>query len=144
MKKLLIIGIVGISLSAFGQAFTNLNSGNKALIAASFTAEAQDSIQRFQRLHNWAVKEIPGFAVATNTTTTVTNGVTNIVSVIVTNNVKLSLTEAAIFIMQDRASKVSRTAQDVADQHRTAIKLLKTQLAVNAPAAVDIEATDPQ
>ena len=136
MKKLLIVAIATCSLSTFGQALTNLNNAKAAVALLSLSTQAQDSIQKYQRLNKWAVVNLPGWhSVVTNVTTTVTDGVTNTVTTITTNNPSMTLAETAEHVMGHE--KVSRIVKEVADRQRDAIKALKAGTDTAAIESVD-------
>jgi hypothetical protein len=126
MEKLIasIIAVAGLSVSAQAQALTNLTNAKATAALLSLSTQAQDSIQRYQRLNKWAVVNLPGWhSVVTNVTTTVTDDVTNTVTTITTNNPSRTLAETAEHVMANE--KVSRVVKEIADRQRDAIKAMK-------------------
>ena len=116
MKKLIVLAIVSLSLSAFGQTWTNLSATLQSIytnMPPAVQTNTADTWEDYQR----AVRFSPEFqGIATNTDVTVilgTNGVptgTNTVVTVTTNHVSTSFTQW--FVQGLQREKVARVVED--------------------------------
>lgn len=130
MKKLLTLAIIGISLSAFGQASTNLTP-QLAVVWTNLSAEVQQSTLDTFNDYNRAVLRSPEFkGVLTNIVETVENDVTNTVTTVTTNHSTMTFTR--YFQTALAHEKVGRIVQQRNDELRAEMYRKVGKTAVDA------------
>jgi len=130
MKKLLIIGIVGISLTAFGQAWTNLSATLQSIYTNMPGAIMQNTADTWADYQK-AVRLSPEFAgVVTVTNVVITESATNIVITTTTNHAATSFT--VFFTDALKQEKVGRIVEQRNQDLRNEMYRKVGQTVVNA------------
>ena len=130
MKKLLIIGIVGISLTAFGQAWTNLSATLQSIYTNMPPAIMQSTADTWADYQK-AVRLSPEFAgIVTTTNVVVTESATNIVITTTTNHAPVGFSQ--FFIDALKQEKVGRIVEQRNQDLRNEMYRKVGQTVVNA------------
>ena len=133
MKKYIILAIVTLSLSAWGQMLTNINNAKIAgAVIGGLSQEAQHALITLTRANNKASRTVPGWTTMTTNYSTID---TNLVLSVVTNNPPKKLEATLLEVLSHE--KISRLILDHVSRRTNAIATM-----VGAPVVAEA-ATDP-